>query len=676
MLDQHDEQAPITPTLALLARDALRPVALGLGIYYGVTAASYFVRFPMDVTLPMALIGFATAVALLTFYRTATRQQFPPGWTEPLAAGMGLLVLANMVIQHWGIRSGQHSNFGLLIVGAGFLLLDTSWMVLVIGTTLTVWIVTVNVYYPYVTTADFLMVLAPSLTLGIVAHATRIHTLQRILNLRQQDQTGKMELEKAVHELQHSEDRYRRLSEGTFEGILFHDQGRILDANQTVLTMFGYELSEVIGRLTVEFVAPESREMVIQRAAAQDDTPYEAIGLRQDGSQFPIEIRGRNAGFKDSAVRLVAVRDVSERKRAEEALHQEQQRYKALFNRTTDAVFIISLVGRHVAVNQQAADMLGYLVEEMVGQPVEDFVMPEERDASKARHQRLMTGEIMPVYERTFRRKDGTLLPGEVNAALVTDSEGNPLHIQSVVRDVTERKRTEAERETMIRELESFAHTVAHDLKNPLGLIIAYASLLREDIGVMPVETTRDYAAKMFDGGIKMRTIIEELLLLSQTRYGEIQPVPIDMQPLVLAARERLPLLYATVQPDIRLPDRWPRAMGYGPWIEEVWFNYLSNALKYGGQPPVIELGADTLPGGQVRFWVRDNGAGLAPEQISRLFVPFTQLEQANSQGHGLGLSIVRHIIEKLGGQVGAESCPGQGSRFYFTLPPVETNGV
>jgi len=136
----------------------------------------------------------------------------------------------------------------------------------------------------------------------------------------------------------------------------------------------------------------------------------------------------------------------------------------------------------------------------------------------------------------------------------------------------------------------------------------------------------------------------------------------------------------------------WPQALGYAPWIEEVWANYLSNALKYGGQPekglpPRVEIGwnwdqpkaqseiqpdasaSHAQDGALIRFWVRDNGQGLSEEAQARLFVPFTRLDQVRIQGHGLGLSIVQRIIERLGGQVGVESVPGEGSTFYFVLP-------
>jgi signal transduction histidine kinase len=124
----------------------------------------------------------------------------------------------------------------------------------------------------------------------------------------------------------------------------------------------------------------------------------------------------------------------------------------------------------------------------------------------------------------------------------------------------------------------------------------------------------------------------------------------------------------AEYAPEIVLPDAWPVALGHGPWIEEVWANYLSNAMKYGGKPPRLELGAETT-GDNVRFWVTDNGPGLTPEQQSRLFVPFIRLHQVRATGQGLGLSIVRRIMEKLGGEAWVEGEFGKGSRFGFTLP-------
>jgi signal transduction histidine kinase len=122
---------------------------------------------------------------------------------------------------------------------------------------------------------------------------------------------------------------------------------------------------------------------------------------------------------------------------------------------------------------------------------------------------------------------------------------------------------------------------------------------------------------------------------------------------------------------EVRLPQRWPTPLGFAPWVERVLANYLSNALKYGGRPPRIELGAEALGSARVRVWVRDDGRGIPPAERERLFVPFTRLFREDADGHGLGLSIVRRLVERMGGEVGVESAgrPGEGSTFHFTLP-------
>jgi signal transduction histidine kinase len=153
---------------------------------------------------------------------------------------------------------------------------------------------------------------------------------------------------------------------------------------------------------------------------------------------------------------------------------------------------------------------------------------------------------------------------------------------------------------------------------------------------------------------------------------------------IVTEVLDRLRYRIKEYEAEIILPETWPKALGYSPWVEEIWVNYVSNALKYGTKPPRVELGAeaynaaqmvekgDTGPiGEQVCFWVRDNGDGLSPEEQERLFMPFERLHQARVAGHGLGLSIVQRVVQKLGGTVGvkSEGLPGQGCEFYFTLP-------
>ena len=219
-------------------------------------------------------------------------------------------------------------------------------------------------------------------------------------------------------------------------------------------------------------------------------------------------------------------------------------------------------------------------------------------------------------------------------------------------------------------EMDAFAHTVAHDLKNPLGLIIGYADILIKYYTTLQDEERERCLTDVARTAHKMNNIIEELLLLSEVRKAEVGMTSLDMAAIVAEAQQRLAFVIKTSRAEIIAPPvpAWPIALGYGPWIEEVWVNYLSNAIKYGGQPPRMELGAERLPDGKVRFWVRDNGPGITPEGQARLFAPFTRLDQIRAGGHGLGLSIVRRIVEKLGGQVGVESQVGCGSTFSFIL--------
>jgi signal transduction histidine kinase len=232
-----------------------------------------------------------------------------------------------------------------------------------------------------------------------------------------------------------------------------------------------------------------------------------------------------------------------------------------------------------------------------------------------------------------------------------------------------------AELQARNEELDAFAHTVAHDLKTPLGPIIGTSQLLSRHYSKMPDTEIQDSLQTIMRSGRKMNNIIDELLLLAKMREAEIEVEPLNMSEIVFEVKQRLAYMLTEFQAELILPEQWPVALGHGPWIEEIWANYISNALKYGGKPPRVQLGADRQPDGKVRFWVRDNGAGLTVEEQNQLFVPFTQLNKIHAQGHGLGLSIVRRIVERLGGQVWVESkgIPGQGSVFSFTLPaPIE----
>ena len=243
--------------------------------------------------------------------------------------------------------------------------------------------------------------------------------------------------------------------------------------------------------------------------------------------------------------------------------------------------------------------------------------------------------------------------------------------------EIAERKQIEAalrqqalELEARNAELDAYAHTVAHDLKSPLASLLGFSHLLERRHTEMPPQKLEETLGYITESARRMTDIINELLLLASVRKMEDIPLStLNMASIVDKAKQRLEDVIATKQAEVAVAETWPAAQGYGPWIEEVWVNYMNNAIKYGGTPPRIELGATALPDSKIRFWVRDNGTGLSSKQQARLFAAFTRLQQEREEGHGLGLSIVQRIMTKLGGEVGVESEIGKGSEFFFVLP-------
>lgn len=227
--------------------------------------------------------------------------------------------------------------------------------------------------------------------------------------------------------------------------------------------------------------------------------------------------------------------------------------------------------------------------------------------------------------------------------------------------------------ERMIDDLESYAGTVAHDLKNPIGLLQMYAYLLQTDLEGRLEPANMEAIEGIAATTEKMLHIVEGLLTLAQTRRDQVLAQPLDMNQIVNEAQNRLQETIERSGAQVHIQPNLISALGHVDWVEAVWVNYLSNAIKYGGQPPQVFISSHLLPDGLVQYRVEDNGAGIKPEQRQQVFQKFERLGRRTIEGHGLGLSIVKTVVEKLAGQVGIEDRPdGQsGSCFTFTLPAI-----
>ena len=256
------------------------------------------------------------------------------------------------------------------------------------------------------------------------------------------------------------------------------------------------------------------------------------------------------------------------------------------------------------------------------------------------------------------------------------------------------RRQCAAALEACNQELDAYAHTLVHGLRVPLGHLVSYAELLEDEGSALSDKERRALPWVIVGSGYQMCNVIDEFLLLAALREAKAETGPLDMASIVAQAKHRSLDLVEKFAGEITSPQTWPVALGYGPWVEEVWVRFISNAIKYGGRPdedlpPRIELGYDVWGGerasangrlsesgrtrspaeSQIRLWVRDNGPGLTPQEQARLFRPFPRLEEMETRERGLGLFVARRIVEKLGGEVGVESVVGRGSTFSFTVP-------
>lgn len=226
-------------------------------------------------------------------------------------------------------------------------------------------------------------------------------------------------------------------------------------------------------------------------------------------------------------------------------------------------------------------------------------------------------------------------------------------------------------------DLDLFAQMVAHDLRHLLSPVQGYAEILQMEYDVISPDEARESLGIIIQAVHDMDNLISDLLLLANVRQLDVPRSLLEMEIVIQETLRRLRFLIERHQVHIVMPDVWPVVCGYAPWVVQVWVNYISNAIKYGGMSPRIELGWEEMPtyivnpthNGIARFWVKDYGVGIASQDLPYVFDAFTKAGDIKSHRHGLGLSIVKHIVEQLEGEVSVASTKGLGSTFSFTLP-------
>lgn len=354
-------------------------------------------------------------------------------------------------------------------------------------------------------------------------------------------------------------------------------------------------------------------------------------------------------------------------------------RYKVLFDQANDAIFMLDMDGVYLAVNWRAAQLLGYTVDELVGMNVLQTVVERERAQAENVRLLLQRGEPLPLYERTLLRKDGGEVPVEISLSVIRDGRGAAMFVQSIARDLTDRKRAEYQRLELevayarMEALRQFMDKTSHDLRTPISVMNTSLYLLRKklppDYAGLRHISAMEVQAKHLESILENLRHISELdEAMSAFSFGNVNLNTLvgrlleQYQPL---AQQKNLLLRARLAPSkvfVRADD---------VQLTYAVQNVLVNAINYtpgGGQVTISINGS----GGRAMLEIRDTGIGIPPESLPHIFERFYRADvarPAHQGGLGLGLTITQKIIELHGGTIEVESQPGQGSCFRILLP-------
>jgi hypothetical protein len=501
------------------------------------------------------------------------------------------------------------------------------------------------------------------------------------------DITARKRAEQALAE---SEARYRMVSERMLDGILILQDARIVHANPAIERLTGFALDELIGREFGPLVHPDDRAMVAERhrrrmAGDAFEPRYDIRILTRAGEPVWVQISNARIEWRGRPAVLTVVSDLRERKRAEQALREayaelEESQARARLGSWTLypdrwtghwSAQMYRIFGRDPALGPP---------------PFAEFlrlVHPEDRRLIEDGLREAIRGRATAAFD--FRTDPAVLplryLTATVNATFRADAD-RPV-VTGTVQDITERKLAEqairqlnetleqrvrertAELEAALAELESFSYSVSHDLRAPLRAMAGFAHMVIEDEGERLSAEGRRKLAVVEKNAVRMGELVDDLLTLARVSRAGLVRSALDIERLVRALATELAPRYPAAEIVI---GALPPGEGDETLLRQALLNLLENALKYSARAerPRVEVGWDEAAGA---YFVRDNGVGFDMAYAPKLFRPFERLHpESEFPGTGIGLAIVRRVIERHGGRVWGESAPGAGAVFRFTL--------
>ena len=504
------------------------------------------------------------------------------------------------------------------------------------------------------------------------------------------DITARKQAEAALRE---SEERFRSVVDSANDGILVYDkQLNVVAGNLAAERILGLPLANIIGAAGFTSllpcvhadgspVLPDERPT---RLTVKSGKPLtgQIVGIyRADGSMNWVSVNTgflRRPGDTDWYGVVSTIGDITKQRHAEIALSASEALYRQTFELATAGIAHVDLSGRFMKVNRRLCEILGYGEQELIGRPVKEISHPEDRNLTDSQRMRVRSGEKPSVrFEKRYIRKSGAIVWVDLSVALACDASGVPQYEIALFDDITERKKAEAalreaheELKRSNAELEQFAYVASHDLQEPLRMVSSYTQLLMRRYGDKLDGDAKDFTAFIVDGATRMKQLIEDLLAYSRVGTRDKNFKPVDSES---SLRRALTNLRAAIQDSgaTVTQDKLPTIPCDEVQLAQLFQNLIGNALKFRKPDvaPAVHVGA-AEQGAEWEFMVRDNGIGIEPQYFERIFMVFQRLhDKGEYPGTGIGLAIVKKVVERHGGRIWVQSQPGAGTTFHFTMP-------
>ncbi len=484
-------------------------------------------------------------------------------------------------------------------------------------------------------------------------------------------------------ELRNVQERYHLLFDSNPIPVWVYDLDSlaILDVNAVAVSHYGYSREEFLALKITDIRPPEDipgllEDLANAPAGEEDSGPWRH--RKKSGEVIEVEIKSYPLTFAGRKSRLVVALDVTERKQAEKALRETEERFRLMVSNVKDyAILMLDPEGRVISWNDGAERIKGYQAKEILGQHFSRFYPQEDVKAGKPAIELKAAMEEGRFEDEGWRvRKDGSRFWANVVVTALRDESGRLRGFAKVTRDVSERKRAEqeilrrsAELEAANNELEAFSYSVSHDLRAPLRGIDGFSQAILEDYSHRLDDAGKDFLRRIRAATQRMGALIDDLLNLSRVTRVEMHRGPIDLSAL---ANEIVTDL-RTNQPERKVEFKIApglTAEGDSRLMRVALQNLIGNSWKFTSKRPNahIEFGL-TRSNGRSTYFVRDDGAGFNQAYAARLFGAFQRLHAMNEfPGTGIGLATVQRIVHRHGGKVWAEGAVDQGATIYFTL--------